>query len=241
MDVIEASFRFDEELRPLLGVEQRQLEALAVAFKGTPSIKHLVEALGVPHTEVGEVWVNGGSASLETNLRGGERVEVRSPRGGEGARAPGAEPRFIADNHVGRLAVYLRMLGCDTLYRNDYQDPELAQTASDEQRILLTRDRRLLMRKAVKYGYCLRSTDPREQLKEVARRFGLARQEQTFRRCLRCNALLQPVAKEAVWERLEPLTQQYFDEFSLCPGCGQVYWKGSHYEHMQELIRGIEP
>jgi uncharacterized protein with PIN domain len=239
MDANEADFYFDEGLIPLLGRAQREMGAVRVGFKGAPSVKHLVEALGVPHTEVGGVSIAGTGAGLEAHVHGGERVEVTSPQDGEGAYDRESEPKFIADNHVGRLAVYLRMLGYDTLYRNDYQDPELAQVAGAEGRILLTRDRRLLMRRAVRFGYCLRSTDPREQLTEVVRRYGLASQSQPFRRCLRCNQPLQPVAKADIIERLEPLTQLYFDDFSTCPGCEQVYWKGSHYEHMLELIRKL--
>jgi uncharacterized protein len=117
MDANEADFYFDEGLLPLLGRAQREMGAVKVGFKGTPSVKHLVEALGVPHTEVGGVSIDGASAGLEAHVQGGEWVEVVSPREGEGAYERGGEPNFIADNHVGRLAVYLRMLGYDTLDR----------------------------------------------------------------------------------------------------------------------------
>jgi uncharacterized protein with PIN domain len=148
-------------------------------------------------------------------------------------------PRFLLDNHLGRLASHLRMLGFDCLYRNDFEDLEMSQIVQREERILLTRDRRLLMRKAVAYGYCLRSLDPQEQTIEVLRRFDLASEIIPFSRCLRCNHPLEPVGKEAVLERLEPLTRKYFDEFQICPACRQIYWKGSHYEHMLELIRRV--
>ncbi len=145
-------------------------------------------------------------------------------------------PRFIADNHLGRLAAYLRMLGLDTLYRNDYQDEELAQVSAREGRVLLTRDRRLLMRSQVLYGCCLRSALPVEQLGEVVRRYGIDREAHPFERCLRCNHPLQPVSKSAVIDRLQPLTRRYYDEFSICPSCNQVYWRGSHTENMARLI-----
>ena len=173
-------------------------------------------------------------------MRPGDRVEVLAPADGEGQFALPGEPRFVVDNHLGRLAVYLRLLGFDTLYRNDYQDPELARTAGAEERILLTRDRRLLMRREVVYGCCLRSLQPREQLVEISRRYRLAERAQPFRRCLRCNHPLRRVTKAEVWDRLQPLTQQYYEEFALCPACDQVYWKGSHYEHMLELIKGLK-
>jgi hypothetical protein len=128
------------------------------------------------------------------------------------------------------------MLGFDCLYRNDYQDDELAKVSIEEGRVLLTRDRRLLMRKAIRLGYCIHQTDPRQQVAEVLKRFKLTGQVKPFQRCLRCNSPLQPVAKQDIIERLEPLTRLYYDEFHICPSCKQVYWKGSHYGHMLELI-----
>jgi hypothetical protein len=146
------------------------------------------------------------------------------------------EPRFLLDNHLGRLAAYLRMLGFDCLYRNDYDDQQLADVLQHEERILLSRDRRLLMRKVVSHGYCPRSLNSLEQLTEVIRRFDLIKRITPFHRCLRCNHPLEAVLKEAVLDRLEPLTKLYFDEFQICPACNQIYWKGSHYERMQQLI-----
>lgn len=235
METEHALISFSPALRPLLAPGQREMEAVPVAFKGAPAVKHLVEALGIPHTEVGELRINGLQASLGDPLQPGDRVDVLAPGAGNGASPPD-EPRFVADNHLGRLAAYLRMLGFDTLYRNDYQDPELAYIASQQERILLTRDRRLLMRKVVQYGYCLRSLEPREQLDEVARRYNLLERAQPFRRCLKCNHLLEKVEKSEVIERLLPLTRRYYDEFAICPACQQIYWKGSHFEHMQNLI-----
>jgi hypothetical protein len=199
-------------------------------------LKHLVESLGVPHTEIGGWQVNGQAALASYQARDGDRVVVLAHTV---STAPEGELRFLLDNHLGRLAAYLRMLGLDASYRNDYQDEELAGIASQEGRILLTRDRRLLMRRTVAQGYCPASLDPQEQAVEVVRRFGLEHQLLPFRRCLRCNGLLEPVSKAAVLHRLQPLTKQYYDEFAICPSCDQVYWKGSHYEHMQALIARI--
>ena len=152
---------------------------------------------------------------------------------------PLREPRFVLDTHLGRLAAYLRMLGFDTLYQNDYPDEELARISSQEGRILLTRDRGLLKRSAVTHGYCVRETDPREQVREVLQRFDLFGAVKPFRRCMRCNSILQPVAKEAISHRLPPKTRQYYDEFRICRACDQVYWKGSHYQRMQRFIQSV--
>jgi uncharacterized protein with PIN domain len=202
-----------------------------VNFRGRQSIKHLAESLGVPHPEIGQVQVSGQERSLDAITEDHDRVEIHPiPNGLH------LEPRFILDGHLGRLAAYLRMLGFDCLYQNNYSDEELAELAQKEGRILLSRDRRLLMRKVISFGYCLRSLDPPEQLSEVIERFDLTKRIAPFHRCLRCNHPLEPVAKEAVLDRLEPLTKLYFDEFQICPACQQIYWKGSHYERMTRLI-----
>jgi uncharacterized protein with PIN domain len=205
----------------------------------------LIESLGIPHTEVGFLHANGQEIDLSYITQDGDQIEVypvpldTSPPG-LGSLAPlPEEDRFVLDNHLGRLAYYLRMLGFDGLYRNDYQDEELAAISHQEERILLTRDRRLLMRNQVIYGYLVRSKIPRQQLDEVLHRYDLYGCITPFRRCMRCNALLQEVSKAEVLERLQPLTRKYFDEFRLCPQCGHVYWKGSHYERMMELIRQV--
>jgi uncharacterized protein len=228
-----AYFQFSGRLRDFLQRGQRD-QIISVNFRGHQSIKHLAESLGVPHPEIGQVQVNGQEGTPGTITQDGDRVEVHPIPNG----CP-IEPRFVLDNHLGRLTAYLRMLGFDCLYRNDYEDEELAETSQSGERILLSRDRRLLMRKSVTYGYCLRALDSLEQLTEVIQRFDLTSRIAPFHRCLRCNHPLQPVAKEVVLDRLEPLTQLYFDEFQICPACQQIYWKGSHYEKMRKLIEEI--
>jgi uncharacterized protein with PIN domain len=235
MDTYTAHFLFYGALNDFL---PHRLKAAPIPCTFSPhqTIKHLIEALGVPHLEVRQVLVNGQSVSTSLRLQNGCQVAVY-PFEQESLSA--GEARFILDNHLGKLAASLRMLGFDTLYRNDYQDDELAATAAAEQRILLTRDRRLLMRKVILRGYCVRPDDPQQQTRAVLYRYNLYRQVRPFQRCLRCNHPLQPVAKAEVFERLEPLTKLYFDEFSICPSCNQLYWKGSHYASMQTQIAGL--
>lgn len=224
------TFIFDEALLFFLPPGQRAAP-LRLSHHERQSLKHLIESFGVPHTEVGKVRVNGRPARLEDIAEDGDQVEVQ-------AAAPGCpiEPRFLLDSHLGRLAAYLRMLGFDSLYENDYSDEELAALLAEDARILLTRDRRLLMRKVVRAGYCLRSLDPQEQLREVVRRFDLTGRIVPFRRCLRCNALLEPVEKAAILDRLEPKTKLYYEAFVRCPACDQIYWQGSHFERMQAML-----
>lgn len=225
-----AYFLFFDRLNDFLPKDKKGQD-IRVDFQGRQTIKHLAESLGVPHPEIGQVRVNREMGALDRITHDGDRVEVHPVPDG----CP-VEPRFVLDGHVGRLAAYLRMLGFDCLYQTDYTDEQLAQLARREERILLTRDRRLLMRKAVTYGYCLRSLNSREQLSEVISRFELTTRIVPFHRCIRCNHPLQPVEKEAVLDELEPLTKLYFEEFQICPACSQIYWKGSHYDKMLKLI-----
>jgi uncharacterized protein with PIN domain len=227
---MKATFTFIDELNDFLP-HYRKNTPFCLEFEPHQSLKHLIESLGVPHTEFGRVLVNGLLTESGCRLRNDDQVTVYP------ADAPlDGEACFILDNHLGQLATYLRMLGFDCLYRNDYQDEELAKVSIDEERVLLTRDRRLLMRKAIRRGYCIHQTDPRLQATELLRRFKLFEQVKPFQRCLRCNSPLQPVAKQDIIERLEPLTKKYYDEFHICPSCNQIYWKGSHFENMQQLI-----
>jgi uncharacterized protein with PIN domain len=235
-------FHFEVQFDIFLSPEKRGGE-FDYAFTGNPSLKHLIEAMRVPHTEIGEVKINGEWKSLAEWTQDGDIIKIYPITNGitgtaisHPREADNNPLRFILDNHLGKLASYLRMLGFDALYRNDFQDDELAELAIQQERILLTRDRGLLMRRAIVSGCLIRSMLPEEQVVEVLQRYQLSDQGQPFQRCLRCNDLLLPVDKAFILDRLEPLTRRYFDEFRQCQGCQQIYWKGSHYERMLNLI-----
>ena len=236
--MLAAKFIFFDELNDFLPPGRRHAE-IDCRFNSDQSVKHLIESLGVPHTEVGRVLASGTEVGFSYLVQENDRVEVYPLSAAERNKRLSSELRFVVDNHLGRLAVYLRMLGFDTLYRNDYNDDELAQISGDSERVLLTRDRRLLMRNQVQRGYWVRNKVPQEQIVEVLRRFDLDAQITPFKRCMRCNGLLQPVEKEIVLHRLEPLTKKYFDQFRICSQCNQVYWQGSHYEHMAGFIEQV--
>ncbi len=237
-------FRFHADLNDFMPADRKDV-LFSYTFRGPQSVKHLIESLGVPHTEVGLILVNEAPAGFDYLVQDGDSIQVfplfnmNGDNPGLSQSFPPGERRFILDNHLGRLAYYLRMLGMDCLYQNDYQDDDLALVASQGERILLTRDRRLLMRNAVIYGYWVRSKTPRRQLVEIVRRFALAGVIVPFHRCMRCNGILQPAKKEDVLPSLLPLTRKYFEEFRICPGCEQVYWKGSHFERMNKLIEQV--
>lgn len=231
-----AHFHFFGSLNDFLPTARREID-FSLDFQGDQSLKHLFESCGVPHTEVGWLTANGAAVDQKTIVQDGDHIEAHPHRLPLRLTPP---PRFVLDNHLGKLAAYLRLLGFDAAYRNDLQDEELATISSQDHRLLLTRDRRLLMRSIITQGYCVRAHLPRQQVLEILTRYDLFSAIAPFGRCVHCNALLQPVPKAQILERLEPLTRRYFEEFQRCPDCDQVYWKGSHYEHIQEFIELIK-
>lgn len=240
-----AYVRFYAELNDFLP-PSRKGQTSGYAFDVSGSVKDMIESMGVPHTEVDLILANGEPVDFAYLVQDGDRISVyptfQSLDISPVLRLrpqPLREMRFIADGHLGRLAAYLRMLGFDTLYRSDSRDEELAKVSAAERRILLTRDRGLLMRNIVTRGYCLRETDPARQLVEVLQCFDLIPLIAPFQRCIHCNTLLRPVAKESVVDRLLPETKQYYDEFFLCPACDRIYWKGSHYRRMRRFIDSV--
>jgi hypothetical protein len=237
-----AIIRFYEELNDYLPRAQRRHD-IAVRFNPPCPVRHLIETQGVPHTEVEIILINGISVDLEAPTRDGDRISVYpmfealdiSPLL-RLRRLPLREPRFFADAQLGRLARHLRLLGFDTRYQNSIDDAELVRQALAEHRIILSRDRALLMRRDVSHGLHLRLDEPQEQLIHVIRRCDLARSCHPFSRCIECNHQIEAVAKQEVKQRLEPETIASFDEFWRCTGCGRVYWKGSHYERLRQRV-----
>jgi uncharacterized protein len=239
----QADFRFYAQLHDFL--PKGKLGA-TYHFEQPTSIKHMIEALGVPHTEVRLILVNGQPVDFSYIVRDGDQISVYPDfQNIDISPAINLQPepldaiRFVADVHVGRLAAYLRMLGFDTLYPDDYRDEELARLSSAEQRILLTRDRGLLKRNLVTHGYYVRETQPDRQLAEIVKAFNLGAKIMPFHRCTACNGVLEPIDKERIADRLMPNTREYYDEFRICRTCGKIYWKGSHYQRMQRLIDSV--
>jgi uncharacterized protein with PIN domain len=240
--MVTATFRFYGELNDFLARERRD-RAFPTPCARAATTKHMVEALGVPHTEVELVLVNGAPTGLDDILEDGDRVAVY-PRFttldvADVARLeqrPPGRVRFVADAHLGGLARLLRMAGFDTIYRNTLHDAEIEAIALDEGRAVLTRDRELLKRRGIGYGCYVRALKAEAQLREVVDRFGLAERMRPFTLCLSCNAPLRSIAKEAVLERLPPRVAATQDEFSTCDCCHGVFWKGSHWQRMAGVL-----
>ncbi|WP_026464162.1 Mut7-C RNAse domain-containing protein [Adhaeribacter aquaticus] len=217
------------------------------SFSNLPAVKDAIEAIGIPHPEVDIIRVNKSPANFATLLQPGQNVEVfpknlkeKWPEPFSLLTEPPLPIRFIVDVHAGKLAKSLRMLGFDTYYDKFYEDKTIARIAESENRVVLTRDIGLLKHKVIKWGYWLRSQHLEEQLAEVVNYYHLKLYFQPFTRCLTCNSPISPVPKEVVWEKLLPKTQLHFQEFYTCNNCHQVFWKGSHYDHMLTFIQKLE-
>ncbi|HVP09453.1 MAG TPA: Mut7-C RNAse domain-containing protein [Burkholderiales bacterium] len=231
-----ARFRFYGDLAAFLPRTRRDL-AFAYDCARAATLKNAIEALGVPHTEPGAIVVNGRNATLQRIVREGDTIEVypwtRQPVAGR--------PQFVADAHLGGLARFLRMLGYDTLHENAIADREIRRLAQEERRIVLTRDRELLKCREVRRGAYVHARKAEEQLREVASRFGLAQHARPFTLCLACNLSLRPAHPDSVAARIPERIRARYVRFSECPGCGGVFWEGSHFARMREaLARNLE-
>lgn len=239
-----AEFHFYAQLNDFLPPDRRG-RSLCYRFKGNPGIKDPIEALGVPHTDVESILVAGQAVDFSYRLQAGDRVAVFPKMAGSATpakalRGPLPSPaRFVVDANLGRLAKYLRLLGFDCLYRNDYRDAEVADIAAAAGRIALTRDRRLLFAKRIEHGYWVRAVEGVAQTGEVLQRFTLNGEIAPFSRCPQCNGILISVPKGDILHRLEPKTRLYYHAFKHCIGCGRIYWRGSHIDNLLQRLSGL--
>jgi uncharacterized protein with PIN domain len=224
-----ARVRVASSLRFLLPTRHRHGVAV-VPVDGTSSLGHAIEALGVPRTEIGDLLVNGRPAHFYARLCDGDVVDVLvRPRPQRIANS-----RFVLDVHLGALARRMRLLGIDVAYRNDATDDELVAQAAAEQRILLTRDRGLLRRRALVAGGYVRGDSPDHQLTDVLDRFAPALRP--WSRCPACNGALERVAKREVEHLLLEGTRRSYAQFSRCQACGRLYWRGAHTQRLEAIV-----
>ena len=232
---IRVRLQFEGELNDFLPVEKQHV-AFEHAAGNTDTLKHVIESLSVPHTEIGAVEVNGRPADLSKPPADGDDIQVFPHRTPVLFRE---SPMFVADGHLGRLAAYLRMLGLDTWYERLAGDARLASVSNTEHRMLLTRDVGLLKRREVQDGYLVRSDRPIEQLSELSQRFDLPSHASPFTRCMECNGSLVPVQKSEVADLLPPHTRETKNDFSRCVKCGRIFWRGSHHARMLTWIENL--
>lgn len=238
--------RFYEELNDFLP-EERKKKRFTHDFFNRTSVKDLIESLGVPHTEVDLILVNGKSVNFKYLIHDGDDIsvypvfesfditEVQHLR-----PKPLRKPKFVADVHLGRLTRYLRMMGFDVSYKNNFDDDEIVRVSLKEKRAILTKDRGILKRRDVTHGFWIRSTKVEEQAKEVLSRFDLKKEIKEFSRCIECNDSLKSIKKETIIKQLPPKVAAAQNEFYKCPSCNKIYWKGTHYQQMLSFIKSLK-
>jgi uncharacterized protein with PIN domain len=233
------------ELNDFLGPESRGV-TVRRPFRPHQTVKDVLEAMGIPHTEIDLVIVHDEPVEFAHRPSAGDRIAAypvfEALDIGPVARLrpnPLRDPRFVVDVNLGRLARLLRLLGFDARWASDFDDATLAAIGQAEHRIVLTRDRRLLQRRTVTRGLFVRSDRPVEQAVDVVHRLHLGHRLAPFTRCLRCNGALVPVPKADVLDRLQPLTRQHHHQFHRCTDCSQIYWRGSHHPPLAALVDEI--
>lgn len=235
------ALRFYGGLNHFLPVSKRQVP-FYIPYMGTPTVKDLFESVGVPHVEVFLVLADGTSVGFDFRPEPNSQIscyprfynlsiDYRILRPLEPT-----PPVFILDVHLGRLASYLRLYGFDTLYSNTYSDEQILKLATTENRIILTRDKGILRSGAAIHGYYVRSTNPKEQLCEVADYFEMERFADPFSRCSLCNGLVETVDKEKVKGLVAENSYNHYQSFYRCSRCGQIYWEGSQYKGILNLF-----
>jgi uncharacterized protein with PIN domain len=143
--------------------------------------------------------------------------------------------RFMADAMLGRLARWLRLLGYDVCYDSRLTDTELVRLARAQDRILLTRDTELTRRSGAIMVWIVSETLA-EQLQQLHRELGV-RAIAPFSRCPLCNDALCDIPRDHAWGQVPPYIFVKHDAFRLCPTCSRFYWRGSHWQHMEQLMR----
>ncbi|WP_161355616.1 Mut7-C RNAse domain-containing protein [Streptomyces sp. SID3343] len=226
------------ELQPFLSPRQRGLP-VNVPADGDSTLGHIVESAGPPLPEVGRLLVDGREVQPGYRPVGGEVVDVfpiARPQA-----VPEFEtrtPRFLLDVHLGALARRMRLVGIDTAYHNDCDDPTLVVQANAERRVLLTQDRGLLRRKNLWFGAYVYGIRADVQLDDLLRRFALTLAPWT--RCTACNGELRAATREEVEPEVKPGTLDAVESFARCRECARVYWHGAHGGHLDEIVEAAQ-
>jgi uncharacterized protein with PIN domain len=228
--------RVHPALRFLLPRRGRDSGELDLPYDPTATVGHLVQSAGVPATEVGDLLVAGVPVSWRSRLQERDRLDVVVRARPQPLEGPAL---FLLDVHLGALTRRLRLLGVDAAYDRDADDDRLVEQAEREDRVLLSQDRGLLKRRALRRAALVREQDPDAQLAEVVERFRPPLQP--WRLCLACGGTLTPVSKDQVAALLQPGTLRTQNQFSRCGSCGHVYWHGAHDANLQRVVRRYVP
>ncbi|MGB2929226.1 MAG: Mut7-C RNAse domain-containing protein [Desulfobacterales bacterium] len=239
------TFRFYEELNDFLPKHRRKTDFEA-KFKGKRSIKDMIEALGVPHTEIDLILVNGNSVDFNYILQDEDRVSVYPVFESLNItdvtllrKIPLRRNKFIADINLGDIVKYMRVLGLDLYYNPLLSTREIIEISKRENRVILTKSRKLLKFKDVSHGIFIRPGTTTEQIRRIIYYLDIKDKIKPFSRCLRCNTLLDIVLKEKILDRIPSKTKEFCDEYVQCQSCDKIYWKGTHFINMKKAVRQI--
>ena len=240
-----AKFLFLGGLESLLAPKYRTTPVV-YSFRNNPGVKDPIEMMGIPHTEIDVILANGRSVGFDYQVAHGDTIAVyplffpvpTTPlvRLSPDIALPAA---FVLDVHLGKLARRMRLLGFDTLYRNDFTDAGIIQLALEQGRVLLTRDLGILKHRCLSLGALVRSDCVDEQVQQVLTRYRLHGQIRPWLRCMLCNGLIERIAKDKILHLLEPKTRCYYEEFHRCTDCGRLYWQGSHYAKLEKWLASM--
>jgi len=241
----EATFRFYEELNDFLPKHKRKTDFRA-GFQGKRSIKDMIEAIGVPQTEIDLVLVNGESLDFSYILKDGDRVSVypvfeslNIENATRLRKIPLRRTKFIADTHLGDIVKYMRALGLDVHFDPSISSRKIIEISMEEDRIILTKSRNLLKFKEVTHGIFIRPGTCEEQIRRIVDYLDIRDQIRPFSRCLHCNSLFRSIPKESIAHRIPPKTKELCDKYVRCESCARIYWKGTHYVSMQKVVDRI--
>lgn len=240
-----ATFRFYEELNDFLPRHRRKTD-FEVEIKGKRSIKDMIEALGVPHTEIDLILVKGESVDFTYILQEGDRISVypvfESLNIGNVSRLrklPLRKTKFIADINLGHIVKYMRLLGFDVRFDTLLSNRQIIVISRKENRIVLTRSRNLLRFKDITHGIFIHPGTTEEQVRGIIDFLDIMDNVKPFSRCLRCNSPLKTIPNESIIERIPPKTRVLCDEYSYCKPCEKIYWKGTHFTKMKRMVDRI--
>jgi len=239
------TFRFYEELNDFLPKQRRKADFEA-SFEGKRSIKDMIEALGVPHTEIDLILVNGKSVDFGYSVQDGDRVSVypvfeslNIENVQHLRQIPLRRTRFVADINLGDIVKYMRALGFDVHFDPLLSNKEIIRISKKHDRIILTKSKQLLKFKEVTHGIFIRPGTYEQQISRIIDYLDIRHRITPFSRCLRCNGLLKSIPKESIVERIPPRTKEFCNEYVHCESCDKIYWKGTHYMKMQKVLDRI--
>ena len=206
----------------------------------------MIEALGVPHTEIDFILVNEKSVDFTYILQDGDRISVypvfESLNIEDVTRLrklPLRKTKFIADINLGHIVKYMRILGFDVCFDPLLSPRQIIEVSKKENRIVLTKSKNLLKFKDITHGIFIRPGTTEEQVKGIIDFLDIKDNVKPFSRCLRCNNLLRSISKESIIDRIPPKTKVFCDEYSYCKPCDKIYWKGTHFIKMKRVIDRI--